>query len=77
MVVNDEGTIEKSISNVENMIASGVDGIVYFGLSDHIAIVAKMCADARVPLVLYDHLPTPDTWPICATTPILPGQWRR
>lgn len=62
MVVNDEGTIEKSISNVENLIASGVDGIIYFGLSDAtFAIVGKMCADARVPFVLYDHLPTPDT----------------
>lgn len=28
MVVNDEGTIEKSIANVENLIASGVDGII-------------------------------------------------
>ena len=62
MVVNDEGTIEKSIANVENLIASGVDGIIYFGLSDAtFAIVGKMCADARVPFVLYDHLPTPET----------------
>ena len=74
MVVNDEGTIEKSISNVENMIASGVDGIVYFGLSDAtFAIVAKMCADARVPLVLYDHLPTPDTLAHLRNNPYFAG----
>lgn len=62
MVVNDEAKIEKSISNVENLIASGVDGIVFFGISDaSFAIIGKMCADAKVPFVLYDHLPTEDT----------------
>jgi ribose transport system substrate-binding protein len=74
IVVNDEATIEKSIANVENLIASGVDGIIYFGLSDAtFAIVGKMCADAGVPFVLYDHLPTPQTLEHLRSNPYFVG----
>ncbi|NLM41728.1 MAG: sugar ABC transporter substrate-binding protein [Firmicutes bacterium] len=74
MVVNDEGKIEKSIANVENLIASGVDGIIYFGMSDAtFAIVSKMCADAGVPFVLYDHLPTAETLAHLRSNPYFAG----
>lgn len=72
--VNDEAKIEKSVSNVENLIASGVNGIVFFGISDAIfPVVGKKCADAKVPFVLYDHLPTEETLAILRQNPYFVG----
>ncbi len=59
MVVNDEGKVENSTRNIDNMIASGVDGIVFFGISDTLfPVVAQKCEDADIPYVFYDHMPT-------------------
>ncbi|HLV09339.1 MAG TPA: sugar ABC transporter substrate-binding protein [Halanaerobiales bacterium] len=59
VVVNNEGKDEKAISDLENMIASGVDGIVFFGTTDNLfSVVANKCRQAGVPFVFYDHLPS-------------------
>lgn len=59
MITNDEGKVEESISNVDNMISAGVDGIVFFGIVDTaIPVVSQKCLKAKVPFVLYDHLPS-------------------
>jgi len=69
IVVNDEATIEKSIANVENLIASGVDGIIYFGLSDAtFAIVGKMCPMRECLLCSTITFPHRRPWNTCAAT---------
>lgn len=74
VAVNDEVKNEKAVSNVENMIASGVNGIVFFGLNDAIfPVISKKCENAKVPFVLYDHLPTPKTLAILRKNPYFAG----
>ncbi len=59
MVVNDEGKIENCITNVDNMIASGVDGILILGLSDTVfPVIAQKCESAGVYFAFYDHMPS-------------------
>lgn len=59
MVVNDEGKIENTVTNVDNMIASGVDGIIILGLSDTLfPVIAKKCEAAGVAYAFYDHMPS-------------------
>lgn len=59
MVVNDEAKIDNSPTNVDNMIAAGVDGIVFFGLNDNVMVsVAQRCQNAGIPFVFYDHMPS-------------------
>ncbi|NLM19851.1 MAG: substrate-binding domain-containing protein [Clostridiaceae bacterium] len=61
VIVNDEGVIENSPNNVDSMIAAGVEGIVFFGVSDAIfQTIAMKCEQAKVPFVFYDHMPSPD-----------------
>jgi len=58
-IVNDEGKTENSIANVDNMIAAGVDGVVFFGIQDPMfPIVAQKCDSAGIPFVFYDHMPS-------------------
>lgn len=59
IVVNNEARDEKAISDLENLIASGVDGIVFFGTTDNLfSVVANKCRQAKIPFVFYDHLPS-------------------
>ncbi|MGE4277047.1 MAG: sugar ABC transporter substrate-binding protein [Lawsonibacter sp.] len=59
MVVNDEGKMENSVSNVDNMIAAGVDGIVFFGISDTLfSVVSQKCEAAGIPYAFFDHMPS-------------------
>ncbi|MTI60008.1 MAG: substrate-binding domain-containing protein [Firmicutes bacterium] len=74
IAVNDEAKLEKTISNVENLIASGVDGIVFFGISDTLfPVVSNKCRAAQVPFVLYDHLPTGKTLKYLRQNPYFVG----
>lgn len=57
-VANDEGNVEKIVSDLENFIASGVDGILWFGLlPTNFAVGPQKCEDAGVPIAFYDKLP--------------------
>jgi ribose transport system substrate-binding protein len=57
--VNDEGRLENAVANIDNMISTGVDGIVFFGAADTLFPVAAMkCDAAGIPLVFYDHMPS-------------------
>jgi ribose transport system substrate-binding protein len=59
VAVNDEGKTEKVVQNVQNLISSGANGIVFFGIVDTLfPVVSKMCEKAKVPFVVYDHLPS-------------------
>ncbi len=61
MVVNDEGKVENCVTNVDNMIAAGVDGIVFFGISDTLfPVVAQKCEEAGIPYAFFDHMPSDD-----------------
>jgi len=58
-IVNDEAKTENSIANVDNMIAAGVDGVVFFGIQDTMfPIVAQKCESAGIPFVFFDHMPS-------------------
>lgn len=55
---NDEFKADKLQTDIQNMISSGVDGIMFFGVVDTAILnVANMCADAEVPFVIFDQIP--------------------
>lgn len=57
-IANDEANVEKIVSDLENFIASGVDGILWFGLlPTNFAVGPQKCEDAGVPIAFYDKLP--------------------
>lgn len=59
LTVNDEGRLENAVANIDNMISTGVDGIVFFGATDTLfPVAAQKCEEAGIPLVFYDHMPT-------------------
>lgn len=59
MSIDDEFNVEKIITDVENMIQSGCDGIVFWGPVETLyPTVSQMCLDAEVPFVLCDKAPT-------------------
>lgn len=74
MVVNDEGKIENCITNVNNMISAGVDGIVFLGISDTLfPVVARKCEAAGVGYAFYDHMPSPKSLAMFAKNPHFAG----
>ena len=74
MVTNDEGKVENSVQSVENMISSGVDGIVFFGVSDTLfPVVSQKCQQAKIPFVCYDHIPSDQTLAVLQQNPYFAG----
>lgn len=74
MIVNDEGKVEKTVTNVDNMISAGVDGIVFFGISETLfPVVSQKCQDAKVPFVVYDHMPSDENLEILKANPYFKG----
>lgn len=74
MIVNDEGKVEKTVQNVDNMISAGVDGIVFFGISDTLfPVVSQKCEEAKVPFVCYDHMPSDENLEILQANPYFKG----
>ena len=73
-VVNDAGKTEQVIQNVQNLISSGVKGIVFFGIVDTVfPVVAQKCQAAKVPFVLYDHIPSDATMKTLKANPYFVG----
>lgn len=74
MIVNDEGKVEKTVTNVDNMISAGVDGIVFFGISETLfPVVSQKCQDAKIPFVVYDHMPSDENLEILRSNPYFKG----
>jgi ribose transport system substrate-binding protein len=74
IAVNDEAKSEKVVQNVQNLISSGVDGIVFFGIVDTLfPVVSQMCEKAKVPFVIYDHLPSDKSLEILRKNPYFVG----
>ena len=74
MIVNDEGKVEKTVQNVDNMISAGVDGIVFFGISETLfPVVSQKCQDAKIPFVCYDHMPSEENLEILLANPYFKG----
>lgn len=74
VAVNDEAKSEKVVQNVQNLISSGVDGIVFFGIVDTLfPVVSQMCEKAKVPFVIYDHLPSDKSLQILKKNPYFVG----
>lgn len=58
VMMDDEFSVEKIVQDVENMIASGCDGILIWLPAEALyPSVAQLCADAQVPFVLNDKVP--------------------
>lgn len=56
---NDEGNTEKLISNVENMVSSNMDGIMWMGMFENcLATGPSIAENAKIPFVLYDKIST-------------------
>jgi ribose transport system substrate-binding protein len=73
-VLNDEAKSENSVVNVDNMINAGVDGIVFFGISDTLfPVVAKKCTDAKIPFVFFDHMPSDEVLAQVVNSPYYKG----
>lgn len=74
MVVNDEGKVEKTVQNIDNMISAGVDGIVFFGISETLfPVISEKCQEAKVPFVCYDHMPSDENLEILKANPYFKG----
>lgn len=74
MVVNDEGKVEKTTQNVDNMISAGVDGIVFFGISETLfPVVSQKCEQAKIPFVVFDHMPSDENMKILLANPYFKG----
>ena len=74
MIVNDEGKVEKTVTNVDNMISAGVDGIVFFGISETLfPVVSQKCQDAKIPFTVYDHMPSDENLEILKANPYFKG----
>lgn len=57
-IVNDGAELDKIISDLENMVNSGMDGVMWFGLLEtNFSVGPQICEDAGVPFVFYDKLP--------------------
>ncbi len=56
---NDEFKAEKTITNVQNLISSGIDGMIFMGaVETTIPTACDMLAQAGVPFVMHDKVPT-------------------
>lgn len=57
--IDDEVSVEKIVQDVENMISSGVDGLILWLPTDSLYLtVSQMCEEAKIPFVLNDKIPT-------------------
>lgn len=57
-VYNDEFSADKMMTNIQGMLSSGADGIMYFGsVATLIPNVSQMCQQAQVPFVIFDQIP--------------------
>ena len=74
MIVNDEASVENVSQNLDNMISAGVDGIVFFGVSETLfPVISQKCEEAKVPFVLYDHMPSDDELELLRENPYFKG----
>lgn len=59
LAIDDERSVEKIIQDLENMIASGCDGILVWSPADNIyPAISQLCKDAKIPFVLCDKIPS-------------------
>ena len=59
MAIDDGASIEQIVSDFENMIQAGCDGlIVWCPVPTIVTTIAEMCREAEVPFVLSDKVPT-------------------
>jgi ribose transport system substrate-binding protein len=59
IVVSDKFTAEQQLSNIQNMIASHVDGIMFDAIpTTLIPDIAEKCKEAKIPFIMYNHTPT-------------------
>lgn len=62
IAMDDEFSIEKIVQDIENMISSGVDGlIVWLPAESMYTTIADMCAKAKIPFVLNDKIPSDES----------------
>ncbi|MBB5264143.1 ABC-type sugar transport system substrate-binding protein [Catenibacillus scindens] len=56
--ISDDGQVDKIVQDVENMIASGCDGLIIWLPADNLyQTVIDICTNAQVPFVFSDKLP--------------------
>lgn len=59
IAMDDEFSVEKIIQDIENMIASGVDGLIIWLPAEGLYTqVADLCRNAQIPFVLNDKIPS-------------------
>ena len=59
IAVNDEANVDKSVSNIQNLLSQGVDIIDYWAINESCALtVAEMCREAETPFFIRDGFPT-------------------
>ncbi len=75
MPMDDEFSVEKIIQDVENMIASGADGvIIWLPVESLYLTVVDICTEAEVPFVLNDKIPsTPEIKEALLSNPYFAG----
>ena len=62
LVLNDEGNAEKLITNLQNMVSSKVDGIMWMGMfENNFSVGPQILEDAQTYFSFYDKVPTDET----------------
>lgn len=75
LALDNNFNLEQIITDVESMLQSGVDGIIFWSpIQSQMLKVAEMCKDAKVPFVFNDKVPTdPEILAQIATNPYYAG----
>lgn len=61
-VSSDQFTANQQKTNIQNMIAAGVDGILFDGVpTTMIPDISAICEAAEMPFAIYDHTPSVET----------------
>lgn len=58
LAIDDEASPEKIISDIENLISAGCNGVIVWALTDEMFLpISELCERAKVPFVLNDKVP--------------------
>jgi ABC-type sugar transport system substrate-binding protein len=57
LAIDDEGTPDKIVTDIENLISSGCDGVIVWALTDQMFLpISELCERAKIPFVLNDKV---------------------
>lgn len=63
-LANNEFKVDKVVTDLQNQLTSGADGVLFLGMSQTIfPTVAQLCQNFEVPFVFHANIPADADWP--------------